>query len=66
MDLQAGSQTETTLLYILHWIILDADGECADADYENGIHQQHPYHYLFPISSIMVCYYKFLCSNLRN
>ena len=56
MDLQTVSQTESKLLYILHWIILDAAEECADADYENGTYQTHPHYYLFPITSIMVSY----------
>lgn len=54
MDLQTVSQTESKLLYILHWIILDAAEECADADFENGINQHLPYYYLFPITSITV------------
>lgn len=54
MDLQTVSQTESKLLYILHWIILDAGEECADADSENGIYQHSPFYYVFPISAIMV------------
>lgn len=54
MDLQTVSQTESKLLYILHWIILDAAEECADADFENGVNQHLQYYYLFPITSITV------------
>lgn len=44
---------ETKLLYTLHWIIIDAIEECADAEAERGIYHS-PSHYLFPISSIQV------------
>ncbi|XP_065199931.1 protein unc-80 homolog isoform X3 [Planococcus citri] len=57
MDLQTVSQTESKLLYILHWIILDAAEECADADFENGVNQHLPYYYLFPITSITLFIY---------
>lgn len=57
MDLQTVSQTESKLLYILHWITLDAGEECADADYENGVYQHSPFYYIFPITSIMVSLY---------
>lgn len=56
MDLQTVSQTESKLLYILHWITLDAGEECADADNENGVYQHSPFYYVFPISSIMVSF----------
>lgn len=50
---------ETKLLYTLHWIIVDAIEECADAEAEKGIHHP-PSHYLFPISAIQVCILFFL------
>lgn len=45
---------ESKLLYILHWIILDAAEECADADYEKGIYHTSPFYYMFSVSSISV------------
>lgn len=44
---------ETKLLYTLHWILIDAIEECADAEAEKGIYHS-PCHYLFPVSAIQV------------
>ncbi|KAI1307248.1 Protein unc-80 -like protein [Halotydeus destructor] len=49
---------ETKLLYTLHWVILDAAEECADAEYEQGIFRPMS-HYMFPISAIEVFIYLF-------
>lgn len=44
---------ETTLLYILHWFLLDAAEECAETDSDLGI-QNNPFHYLYSIPTITV------------
>lgn len=41
---------ETTLLYILHWILLDAAEECAETDADPG----NPFYYLFSIPTMSV------------
>jgi len=41
---------ETTLLYILHWILLDSAEECA----ENEAEPPNPFYYLFPIPTMTV------------
>lgn len=48
---------ETTLLYILHWILLDAAEECAETDADSG----NPFYYLFsiPTMSVRLLYYRF-------
>lgn len=46
--------TETKMLYTLHWILLVAAEECADADRENGIFQTSPFYYLFSVPAITV------------
>ncbi|XP_066978451.1 protein unc-80 homolog isoform X1 [Macrobrachium rosenbergii] len=50
---------ETKLLYTLHWIVLDAAEECADADHEKGINKgtNMPYH--FSVTTIQVFVYLF-------
>jgi hypothetical protein len=53
-NLQNLGAAETKLLYTLHWIILDAAEECADADYEKGICHASPFYYLFSIPAISV------------
>jgi hypothetical protein len=53
-NLQNLGAAETKLLYTLHWIILDAAEECADADYEKGIYHASPFYYLFSIPAISV------------
>ncbi|XP_042207937.1 protein unc-80 homolog isoform X3 [Homarus americanus] len=50
---------ETKLLYTLHWIILDAAEECADADHEKGINKANTFPYLFSIATIQVFIYLF-------
>ena len=49
---------ETKLLYTLHWIILDAAEECADAEFEQGIHRPFDF-YLLNITTIEVFIYLF-------
>ena len=53
-DLQALGAAETKLLYTLHWILLFAAEECADADVEGNKELMNPYHYLFSIPTISV------------
>lgn len=53
-NLQNLGAAETKLLYTLHWIILNAAEECADADNENGIYHASPFYYLFSIPAISV------------
>lgn len=43
------------LLYTLHWTLLDAAEECADADREAGIAPREPFPYIFPLTCIQVC-----------
>ncbi|KAG8225922.1 hypothetical protein J437_LFUL005958, partial [Ladona fulva] len=59
---------ETKLLYTLHWIILDAAEECADADFEKGIIHSSPFYYLFSIPSISLFVYLFapICHHLKE
>lgn len=42
------------MLYTLHWILLDAAEECADADRENGVVPRDPFPYIFPLTCIQV------------
>lgn len=49
-DFQNLSPQETTLLYIFHWILLDAAEECNDHASEIN----DPFYYLFSISTITV------------
>ncbi|BES88441.1 unc-80 homolog (Hypothetical protein) [Nesidiocoris tenuis] len=67
-NLQNLGAAESKLLYILHWIILDAAEECAEADYEKGIYQTNPFFYLFPISSITLFVYLLapLCHQIKE
>jgi hypothetical protein len=53
-NLQNLGAAETKLLYTLHWIILHAAEECADADREKGIYHASPFYYLFSIPAISV------------
>lgn len=59
--------SETKLLYTLHWIMLDAGEECADAELEAGV-QRSPDHYLLPITTIEIFIFLFtpLISYLKN
>ena len=52
--MQTLGAAETKLLYILHWIILDAYDECAEADKEEGVYRLDPYYYLHSIATISV------------
>ncbi|XP_076052747.1 protein unc-80 homolog [Oratosquilla oratoria] len=58
---------EKKLLYTLHWILLDAAEECADADNEKGA-TQTPSYYLFSVTGIQVFIYLFapLLHNLQE
>lgn len=55
--IQSLGAVESKLLYTLHWIILDAAEECAEADYEAGIYHSSVFHYLFSIPTITVSNY---------
>ncbi|CAL4094797.1 unnamed protein product, partial [Meganyctiphanes norvegica] len=50
---------ETKLLYTLHWIVLDAAEECADADAEKGLPKTCQFYYLFSVQTIQVFVYLF-------
>lgn len=66
-NLQNLGAAETKLLYTLHWIILDAAEECADADYEKGIYHASPFYYLFSIPAISVsAHYALISCSLSN
>ncbi|XP_072743186.1 protein unc-80 homolog isoform X2 [Anoplolepis gracilipes] len=54
-DFQSLGTMETTLLYILHWILLDSAEECA----ENDIDPSNPFSYLFPIPTMTLFVYLF-------
>ncbi|CAB3250721.1 unnamed protein product [Arctia plantaginis] len=58
-NMQSLATIETKLLYTLHWIILDASDECAEADYENGIFYANPFHYLFTIPALTLFVFLF-------
>ncbi|XP_073988249.1 unc80, NALCN channel complex subunit isoform X3 [Rhodnius prolixus] len=67
-NLQNLGTSESKLLYILHWIILDAAEECAEADYEKGIYQASPFYYLFSIPCITLFVYLLapLCHQVKE
>ncbi|XP_039288610.1 protein unc-80 homolog isoform X7 [Nilaparvata lugens] len=67
-SIQSLGTAETKLLYILHWIILDAAEECADADFEKGTYQNSPYYYLFTIPDMTLFIYLFapLCHHIKE
>lgn len=55
-DLQCLGATETKLLYTLHWILLFASDECADADADEvkkKTPKKNPF-FLFSVPSITV------------
>ncbi|KAI5631670.1 cation channel complex component UNC80 domain-containing protein [Phthorimaea operculella] len=58
-NMQSLGNVETKLLYTMHWIILDASDECADADYENGIVYSNPFHYLFSVPALTLFVFLF-------
>ncbi|KAF5273419.1 hypothetical protein FQA39_LY07436 [Lamprigera yunnana] len=66
--LQNLGAIETKLLYTLHWIILDAAEECADADFERGNYQNSSFYYLFSIPTISLFVYLFapICHMLKE
>lgn len=47
------------LLYTLHWTLLDAAEECADADRECGSAPSGPFPYIFPLACIQQFVYLF-------
>ncbi|KZC08561.1 Protein unc-80 like protein [Dufourea novaeangliae] len=63
-DFQTLGAIETTLLYILHWILLDAAEECAETETEAG----NPFYYLFSIPTMTLFVYLFapLCNHLKD
>ncbi|GLG97292.1 Uncharacterized protein GBIM_04077 [Gryllus bimaculatus] len=67
-NLQNVGASETKLLYTLHWIILDAAEECAEADFEKGIFHSSPFYYLFSIPSVTLFVYLFapICHHLKE
>ncbi|KAK9704319.1 UNC80 N-terminal [Popillia japonica] len=67
-NIQTLGAVEAKLLYTLHWIILDAAEECADADYEKGIYHSSPFYYLFSVPTMTLFVYLFapLCQNLKE
>ncbi|KAK8734023.1 hypothetical protein OTU49_006305 [Cherax quadricarinatus] len=50
---------ETKLLYTLHWTLLDAAEECADADHEKGLPRPPTFPYHFSLATIQVFIYLF-------
>ncbi|XP_070172138.1 protein unc-80 homolog isoform X4 [Polyergus mexicanus] len=54
-DFQSLGTMETTLLYILHWILLDSAEECS----ENEVDPSNPFFYLFPIPTMTLFVYLF-------
>lgn len=59
-DLQTLGATETKMLYTLHWILLFAAEECADADMESSKDlKKNSQHYLFSVPTISVFVYLF-------
>ncbi|XP_015178636.1 PREDICTED: protein unc-80 homolog [Polistes dominula] len=63
-DLQSLGAMETTLLYILHWILLDSAEECIEAESDSG----NPFQYLFSIPTMTLFVYLFapLCNYLKD
>ncbi|XP_076677709.1 unc80, NALCN channel complex subunit isoform X4 [Andrena cerasifolii] len=63
-DFQSLGTMETTLLYILHWILLDAAEECSETEADPA----NPFYYLFSIPTMTLFVYLFapLCSHLRD
>lgn len=53
-DFQTLGAMETTLLYILHWILLDSAEECSETDADPG----NPFYYLFSIPTMSVCNFR--------
>lgn len=53
-NLQNVGTAASKLLYTLHWTLLDAAEECADADREAGIVPREPFPYIFPLTCIQV------------
>ena len=55
-NLQNVGTAASKLLYTLHWTLLDAAEECADADREAGVAPREPFPYIFPLTCIQVLY----------
>ena len=53
-NLQNVGTAASKLLYTLHWTLLDAAEECADADREMGLVHAVPYPYIFHLTCIQV------------
>ncbi|EFX80552.1 hypothetical protein DAPPUDRAFT_318531 [Daphnia pulex] len=58
-NLQNVGTAASKLLYTLHWTLLDAAEECADADREAGIAPREPFPYIFPLTCIQEFVYLF-------
>ncbi|GAB6032279.1 hypothetical protein CHUAL_010920 [Chamberlinius hualienensis] len=58
---------EMKLLYTIHWILLDAAEECAEASHNHG-HANKPFHYFFPVTVIEIFVYLFapLCFRFKE
>lgn len=67
-NMQSLGNVEIKLLYTLHWILLDASDECADADYESGVFYSNPFQYLFsiPIMTLFVFLFAPLSHHLKE
>ncbi|KAJ1528104.1 hypothetical protein ONE63_008019 [Megalurothrips usitatus] len=67
-NLQTLGPTETKLLYILQWIILSANEECADLDKEQRVYHASPFYYLFSIPAVSLFIYLFapLCHLIKE
>ncbi|XP_063984989.1 protein unc-80 homolog isoform X3 [Diachasmimorpha longicaudata] len=66
-DVQNIGPMETTLLYILHWFLLDAAEECAESDSDMGTHN-NPFYYLYSVPTITLFVYLFapLSNHLKD
>ena len=53
-NLQNMGTAASKLLYTLHWTLLDAAEECADADRETGSAPRDLYPYIFHLTCIQV------------
>ncbi|XP_053975913.1 protein unc-80 homolog [Hylaeus volcanicus] len=63
-DFQTLGAMETTLLYILHWILLDSAEECSESETDPG----NPFYYLFSVPTMSLFVYLFapLCNHLKD
>lgn len=58
-NLQNVGTAASKLLYTLHWMLLDAAEECADADREAGSTPRGPFPYIFPLTCVQEFVYLF-------